>query len=478
MLKWIKGGISAVTGIAEPEYGENYIHTVSKRLQNKQPYRPTTRDDFNWLAPEHTNVETVTFYFADLESGITGFAQIIHSCIMGLRTAAQFTFKIYTSNDPEDLNIWTSTKLKNFRIDGPNFYADGLSLELSEDNSSYHLVSTVCSKSEVDLVIKRLSPGAKCGDDPSTYYGDNVEEPWGSIRHVFWPRNFISGTIKVKKPVDVIDEDDEEEEEEGTDESQRGTEDEGNSEEEEDGEEEEEEEDDEEDYDEDYDEWEEEEVEDEDEEYIVYEDRTITFEEGHPVYCMYVMAMQGMKPHHAAKTWNFIYMHTKDYSSVVMEFTTPRSYANSKVSVGILATDDDVIMLTNDVDFQHLDAETDEVGWNVPKNVRVVLSGFGSKVTDEEIADGKVSDKDKVKVVLTAPLRSLVERVDVMGEIPQFVKHIVSGIAGTKPYIYQYSNSDFAVQVNGEEVEKGLGWCEVTFISESNISISEDKEDE
>ena len=208
MLKWIKGGISAVTGIAEPEYGENYIHTVSKRLQNKQPYRPTTRDDFNWLAPEHTNVETVTFYFADLESGITGFAQIIHSCIMGLRTAAQFTFKIYTSNDPEDLNIWTSTKLKNFRIDGPNFYADGLSLELSEDNSSYHLVSTVCSKSEVDLVIKRLSPGAKCGDDPSTYYGDNVEEPWGSIRHVFWPRNFISGTIKVKKPVDVIDEDD------------------------------------------------------------------------------------------------------------------------------------------------------------------------------------------------------------------------------------------------------------------------------
>ena len=152
---------------------------------------------------------------------------------MGLRTAAQFTFKIYTSNDPEDLNIWTSTKLKNFRIDGPNFYADGLSLELSEDNSSYHLVSTVCSKSEVDLVIKRLSPGAKCGDDPSTYYGDNVEEPWGSIRHVFWPRNFISGTIKVKKPVDVIDEDDEEEEEEeeGSDESQRGTEEEGNSEE-------------------------------------------------------------------------------------------------------------------------------------------------------------------------------------------------------------------------------------------------------
>lgn len=46
MLKWIKGGISAVTGMAEPEYGKDYIHSVADRVKNKQPYRETSREDF------------------------------------------------------------------------------------------------------------------------------------------------------------------------------------------------------------------------------------------------------------------------------------------------------------------------------------------------------------------------------------------------------------------------------------------------
>lgn len=33
MLKWIKGGISAVTGMAEPEYGKDYIHSVADRVK-------------------------------------------------------------------------------------------------------------------------------------------------------------------------------------------------------------------------------------------------------------------------------------------------------------------------------------------------------------------------------------------------------------------------------------------------------------
>ena len=48
MLKWIKGGISAVTGMAEPEYGKDYIHSVADRVKNKQPYRETSREDFFW----------------------------------------------------------------------------------------------------------------------------------------------------------------------------------------------------------------------------------------------------------------------------------------------------------------------------------------------------------------------------------------------------------------------------------------------
>lgn len=63
-----------------------------------------------------------------------------------------------------------------------------------------------------------------------------------------------------------------------------------------------------------------------------------------------------------------------------------------------------------------------------------------------------------------------------MAEIPQFVKNIVSGVAGAKPYIYQYSN-EFEIEIldkekdskSGKAVEgkeKGIGFTEVTFISE------------
>ena len=81
--------------------------------------------------------------------------------------------------------------------------------------------------------------------------------------------------------------------------------------------------------------------------------------------------------------------------------------------------------------------------------------------------DGK--DKDKQVASVSGNLSQLVERVDVMAEIPQFVKNIVSGVAGARPYIYQYAN-EFTIDINngdGEKVkEDGVGFTEVTFISD------------
>ena len=447
MLKWIQGNISAVTGLAEPEYGQEYIHPVSRRLASQQPFRATQRADFAWQAPDHTNVETVTFYFSDLRTGIIGFAQVIHSSIVGMHTAAQFTFRMFSSTDPEDLNIWTSTKLENFRIDGPNFYADGLAIELNEDNTQYHIVSDVCEQSTVDLYVTRLTPGAKAGEDPTTYYGDNLEEPWGTMRHVFWPRNSCHGTINVKKVV-------EEELQEGEEQ------------EEEEAQEEEEEEESDSDSDSDSDEYEEE-IE------VVYEDRTYEFAESDPAYSMFVMAMQGMKPNHAAKAWNFVYVHTPEHTAVVMEYITPKSYANTKVSVGIVTTKDDVIMLSLDNNYEHLNSEIDEVGWPVPHDIRVQFDGVKKEVSDEQIAKGEVSDADKCTAVIEAPMKNLVQKVDVMGEIPGFVKNIVSGIAGIKPYIYQFANNEFSLQVDGGKKSTGLGWAEVTFISQADTVTAE-----
>ncbi|KOH01169.1 Svf1p [Saccharomyces eubayanus] len=479
MLKWIKGGLSAVTGMAEPEYGKDYIHSVSDRVKNKQPYRETTREDFFWQAPDHTNVETVICYFSDLKTGIFGFAEIIHSNIIGLHTASQFIFRIFDSKNPEDLNIWTSTKLDNFYIKDANYYADNLSFELSEDGESYHIQSSVCDQSVVDLHIKRLTPGAKMGDDPATYYGNNLDEPWGSMRHVFWPRNACHGTIKVKKEIvpgsdgQESSGDEEEEGDEDDDEEESGdSEEDSDSEEESDGEEPE----------------------------VAYEDRTIIFKEEDPVMSTLIMAFQGMKPHHAAKAWNFLYFHSEKYSALLMEFTTPKSYANTKISAGIVTDEKEVLALTTNNDVEHLDSEVDSVGWKVPKSIKITLNGIQAKVKDEELeaennaeGDDKSAKKDdgeeeeeyknvaqenKFNAVIEGPLNNMVERIDVMGEVPNFVKNIVSGVAGTKPYIYQYANpKDFTLQINGGEKIHGVAWTEVTFISESD-DVSEESYNE
>lgn len=402
MLKWIQGGISAVTGIAEPEYGPEYIHTSAERVKGKQPFHVTDRKDFEWQNPDHTNVETATFYFTDLENGYAGFAQVIHSNIVGLHTTAQFTFKIYHKEDV-DKQIWTSVKLENFRIEGPNFYADNLSIEMNEEGTEVEFKSTVAENVDVQFKIKRSVSGVKVGEDPSTYYGDDVTQPWGSMRHVFWPRNSITGTISAKNEQQDVSID-------------------------------------------------------------------LTLSEEHKHYSMYVLAMQGMKPHHAAKAWNFMNFQSETHSAVLMEFITPKSYGTTKMSVGIVCDSSNVLAVTVDNDAQHVDPQIDSVGWPVPKEIAISFKGVPATATDET-----VESAEPFLAVVKGKLDNLVERVDVMAEIPNFVKNIVSGVAGTKPYIYQFFE-DFTLTIKDEE-SKGLGWCEVTFISEANdVEVPEGEE--
>lgn len=373
MFKWVQSGLSVVAGTAEPEYGPEAIHPITKRClqpdsEDEEPtqvYRATVDSDFNWQSPNYTNVETQTFYFTDLTAKVSGFAQIIHSNVMGVHTTAQFTFRLYKDSQE---NIWTSTQLENFRIEGNNFYADGVSLEI-QDGDTYVLKSTVNQETQVDFTVKRVTDGVIFGDDGMSFYGEDPEQPWGSMRHLFWPRCRVNGTVKTPT-------------------------------------------------------------------------KEYTFEDG---LSMFVMALQGMKPHHAAKSWNFINFHSDNYSAITMEFTTPKSYANTRVNIGIVANDEKVLYATINNQVVHLDPQVDEIGWPVPKGIE-----FKYVKDDQDVASVK------------GQLKNLVERVDVMAEIPQLVKNIVSSVAGAKPYIYQYSN-DFELEVNGEK-ESGIGFCEVTFI--------------
>lgn len=142
---------------------------------------------------------------------------------------------------------------------------------------------------------------------------------------------------------------------------------------------------------------------------------------------MYSFALQGMKPHHAAATWNFANFQGPNYSAILMEFTTPPSYGTTNVIVGGIAKDGEIVCAGVNSTAAHTKAKADsENDWPEPEEIKFTWSG--------STKDGKA-----VEGVLEGALEARQDRVDVMAEVPGFIKSIVAATAGTKPYIYQAS---------------------------------------
>lgn len=364
MWKALQGGLSAIAGTAEPEYGSEAIHPVGSEIS------AVSTDDLCLKSPSSTNVETMTFYFTDVENDKGGFIQIIHSNVMGLQITAQVNFKLFNRlNFKEEEMIWKSVKLENFEIvNGHDFKADGLLIELIGD-SQYKISAKVDDECQVDFTFDKVGDGVKFGNDGTTLYGLDINEPWGSMRHIFWPRSEINGSVLFKGDKIQINN----------------------------------------------------------------------------AIGMYVLALQGMKPHHAAAAWDFLNYQSLNYSVVIMEFTTPPSYGKTKVSLGIVVDSKGQLIAASskNVKVEHFETEKDESsGWQVPTKISYSID-------------------DKVKV--NGNLERLIERVDVMAEIPTFVKNIASAASGTKPFIYQFGNM---VSLEfGDVKDEGWGYSETTFIS-------------
>ncbi|KAH1494840.1 hypothetical protein LV164_005445 [Aspergillus fumigatus] len=172
---------------------------------------------------------------------------------------------------------------------------------------------------------------------------------------------------------------------------------------------------------------------------------------------MFIHAIQGMKPHHAAARWNFINFQTPSYSAVMMEYTTPPSYGSTVVNVGGIVKDDEIIYAGATNSATHTasahDADSD---WPAPTSIKCVW-------------DGKSKDEKDVHAELDGPLGNRLDRVDVMAEVPGFVKTIAGSVAGTRPYIFQYSPQEklsLKLKIGAEEFsEEGSMFSEATFIS-------------
>ena len=155
---------------------------------------------------------------------------------------------------------------------------------------------------------------------------------------------------------------------------------------------------------------------------------------------MFIMALQGMKPHHAAAKWNFIDFHTPTYSAVLMEFTTPPSYGRTSVVVGGIAKDGEIVCAGSSHSITHLAVNQDsDTDWPEPKAVLVEWTG-------------KDKEGREVKAELMGDLGTRADRVDVLAHIPGFVKTIVGGVVGTKvisiyPVLQTVSNLFIAVHL-------------------------------
>lgn len=137
-----------------------------------------------------------------------------------------------------------------------------------------------------------------------------------------------------------------------------------------------------------------------------------------------------------------------------MEFTTPASYANTVVRVAGIATDDKLLFANTEGDVKHTETKQDETGWPEP------ISASYHWV-------GKTEDGKDVTADVAGALEKNIDRVDVMAEVPGFIKTIVASAAGTKPYIYQYAPKMTIKVKVGDEVkeEEGTLFTEATFIS-------------
>ena len=147
---------------------------------------------------------------------------------------------------------------------------------------------------------------------------------------------------------------------------------------------------------------------------------------------MFAHALQGMKPHFAAAKFNFVNFQSPTYSAILSGYTTPKSYGETVVDAGGIAIEGGILIAgaTPAVKAVHTEIKGDpDNDWPEPGAITFTWTG-------------KTQDGKDVTAKLEGSILPRTDRIDVMGELPKFVKQIVAGAAGTKPYIYQVNELD------------------------------------
>ena len=309
----------------------------------------------------------------------------------------QFNCKI--ANPSKGDKIWKSINVSNFvtpvpHLDNRSSKADEFTIDYrsapdTEFPESYVITANLEKDLQISLEIQRPAaiPGWKIGKGPQggySYFGTDPNKPEGYVIHRFWPRVRATGHV-VRG---------------GNAESVKGT-------------------------------------------------------------GMFVHAIQGMRPNLVASAWNFAHFQSEELggvSAIQMEYTTQEKYGKKGpgsggvvVNIGSLVVGGKLVAITAETKWPgeesqgsvisratHVKSEHDpETGYAQPTEIVFEWKG-PSTVSD---AAGTIEARLEADLGIPAKPRGLIEKVDVLAEIPYVLKMAVNYVAGTKPYIYQVSQA-------------------------------------
>ncbi|CAI4046456.1 uncharacterized protein SKDI_12G2580 [Saccharomyces kudriavzevii IFO 1802] len=153
---------------------------------------------------------------------------------------------------------------------------------------------------------------------------------------------------------------------------------------------------------------------------------------------LYLDAVQGLIPNKAASKWNFLCFNGRKRSMMCIEFTTTKEYGSTTVTIWAVSDKEKILEVGSSVNDHAVKfpstQEDKQNGWKYPTSI-AFPRGF------EE-----------------SNLR-LVNRYDIMGEVPAFIRSIAENLANMKPFIYQFC------QRSKFEDDEGVSIIESTFIN-------------
>lgn len=185
---------------------------------------------------------------------------------------------------------------------------------------------------------------------------------------------------------------------------------------------------------------------------------------------VFIHAIQGLRPNVLAAKWNFANFQStseggEGIALTMMEFTTTPAYGSKKVTIGSVVVGDKLVAVTAGGDgleaggpvVEHLDTVVDvETDYAAPGKIAFVWEGMSLYGDEAALSAKKGAPVTKATVLLDLltskqgeayATRGLVEKVDVLGQIPYLLKKFVNYAAGTKPYIYTVRRSSFRESV-------------------------------